>query len=178
MCYCWVHRNWRDGAGLRLPFSCAGSPPSLPVRGGGLGACSARVRFVPSTPSYRRSEAGQEGLIEASWFACRLGYREGYMACRSGSPTIMVQSRRGTSSIASCPFSEVSKSLSLSIRTFLNHMVSIYDVATSGDLPHNCDRTHELVGSYSRHNVEGKAVPCYIAMVSTPQKRSDLKFFA
>ncbi|KAK0209509.1 hypothetical protein IW262DRAFT_1417218 [Armillaria fumosa] len=57
---------------------------------------------------------------------------------------------------------------SLSIRTFSNLMVSIYDVATSSDLPRNCDRTHELAGSYSRRDVEGKVMPCYIAMVSTP----------
>lgn len=41
-------------------------------------------------------------------------------------------------------------------------MVSIYDVATSGDLSCNCARAHELVGSYSRHDVEAKACPVVV----------------
>ncbi|KAK0433241.1 hypothetical protein EV421DRAFT_1440638 [Armillaria borealis] len=57
-----VHRDWRDGAGLRRPSSCVGSPSSLRVRGAGLGTCNARVRSVPSTPSYRHSVVFRGGL--------------------------------------------------------------------------------------------------------------------
>ncbi len=67
MAYCriyhWsVHRDWRDGAGLRCPSSCVGSLPSLRVRGVGLGVYDANECCVPSMPSYRRSAAFRGGL--------------------------------------------------------------------------------------------------------------------
>ncbi|KAK0196249.1 hypothetical protein F5146DRAFT_1028967 [Armillaria mellea] len=61
----WVHHDRRDGAGLRRPPSSAGNPWSLRVRGMGLGACNARICFVPSTPSYRY-DVGLRGGCQAT----------------------------------------------------------------------------------------------------------------
>ncbi len=63
ICYWELHRDWRDGAGSRCPSCSAGSPPSLRVRGVGLGAFGANERCVPSTPSYHHTVVFRGELI-------------------------------------------------------------------------------------------------------------------
>lgn len=99
---CWqVHRDRRDDAGPRHPSSCAGTPPSLRVHGAGLGTYDANECCVPSTPSYRRSEAFRGGLKGTTSHirkyrgsARRLGPREGRTACYSRSRASIFASRR------------------------------------------------------------------------------------
>ncbi len=102
ICYWELHRDWRDGAGSRCPSCYAGSPPSLRVRGVDFGAFGANERCVPSTPSYHHTVVFRGGSIgttshnhEDQGSERRLGRREGYMACCSGSRASIARSRRG-----------------------------------------------------------------------------------
>ncbi len=102
ICYWELHRDWHDGAGSRCLSCYAGRPPSLRVRGVGLGAFGANERFVSSTPFYHHILAFRGVLTGATGHnhedrgsERRLGCREGYTACYSGSRASVAQSRRG-----------------------------------------------------------------------------------
>ncbi|KAK0466519.1 hypothetical protein IW261DRAFT_1116720 [Armillaria novae-zelandiae] len=131
ICVWLVHRDWRDGAGLRLPSSCAGSRPSLRVRGAGLAASGASERCVLSTLPYLCCAVLCGGyqvtscnIHEDRGSAHCLEYQQGHVACCSGSRARDTRSRRRaqaahdcTSIIAPLWSNEVSNALFHIIRT-------------------------------------------------------------
>ncbi|KAK0209528.1 hypothetical protein IW262DRAFT_511675 [Armillaria fumosa] len=102
MCYCSVHRDGHDGAGLRCLSSCVGSPCNLPIRDAGLGASGANERCVPSMPPYHGGVVLCGRLLGATAHirdhrgsAHRLKRRERYTACHPGLQASAAPSRRG-----------------------------------------------------------------------------------
>ncbi|KAK0467469.1 hypothetical protein IW261DRAFT_1062018 [Armillaria novae-zelandiae] len=100
ICVWLVHRDWRDGAGLRRPSSCAGSRPILRVRGAGLAASGASEHCVLSMlpclccvvlcAGYQVTTCD---IHEDQGSARCLEYQQGYVAC-SGSRAGDTRSRR------------------------------------------------------------------------------------